>query len=374
MGCNNDKVRSFLTKPKARLRAKYDKIQQSEIERDNIYNGVTMFNAKIISLPRAIGSTIVTNSDTNDVLYVASVSVMITDGPSNSIPDPQFAADAFDAIEIISMHETALVEQNLLSQIKLGDLVVVQYEKPYNNDTTQVPVIVSKIRTDLEYGNKIKNIFDNDGGIQKFFNQIPSSTLDALALASAKVRDYYHVGGSSEQVVNGDVQFFLLDFLQKEDGSNIVSSGDKVMHDGKTVIEYYSNDAAGGLAFIKGHEINFAENLKQLAIAYKTAWKKPLYITSCYRSFAKQQQLYKNPGPGWAAYPGTSDHGWGLAFDWSPGTGKAKFTDPEYNWMATNAYTHGFYNAGKNFKNQEPWHFEVLNSYRDSFYGPTGSQ
>mgnify|MGYP003151457476 CR=1 FL=1 len=150
MGCNNDKVRSFLTKPKARLRAKYDKIQQSEIERDNIYNGVTMFNAKIISLPRAIGSTIVTNSDTNDVLYVASVSVMITDGPSNSIPDPQFAADAFDAIEIISMHETALVEQNLLSQIKLGDLVVVQYEKPYNNDTTQVPVIVSKIRTDLE--------------------------------------------------------------------------------------------------------------------------------------------------------------------------------------------------------------------------------
>ena len=42
-GCNNDKIRSFLTKPKARLRAKYDKLQQAENDRANIYTGTTIF-------------------------------------------------------------------------------------------------------------------------------------------------------------------------------------------------------------------------------------------------------------------------------------------------------------------------------------------
>ncbi len=354
-GCNNDKIRSFLTKPKARLRAKYDKIQQAEVYSENTYNGMTMFNAKIIGLPREIGASVVSDNGKSDSLYIGTVNIMLIDGPSNMIPDPQFAIDAIDAIEIINQHSIALIPQELFGSLKAGDIVVVQYEKPYNNDTTQVPIILNKTKSNSEYGEKLRRVFDNDGGIDRFFANNASSTVSEAALAQARVRDYKL--GDKQEVINGSISNDKLNY--------VINTND---------IIYTSTDAQGGLAFIKGENINFATKLQELAAAYRVQFGKKLTITSCYRSFQKQQQLYENPGPGWAAKPGTSNHGWGLAFDWSPGTGRAKFSDPEYVWLATNAYTYGFYNAGKNFKNAEAWHFEILSSYRGSIYGSVRKQ
>ena len=373
MGCNNDKVRSFLTKPKARLRAKYDKLQQAEVDRENNFNGMTMFKAKVIGLPREIGASVVSDSETSEALYVGTVSVMLIDGPSNMIPDPQFAIDAFDATEIIGMHETALIPQELLGTLKIGDRVVVQYEKPYINDTTQVPIILNRIRTDLEYGDKLRGIFDQEGGLEKFFTTTPSSTVSAAALAQARVRDYKI--GDKQQVINGYIEQNKLEYVFDSNNNKITQNGQTVKNAaGQDVLIYTSTDANGGLAFIKHDTINFANKLKELAIAYYDNFKKPIYITSCYRSFQKQQDLYENPGPGWAAKPGTSNHGWGLAFDWSPGTGKAQFSDPEYAWLVFAAMPFGFFNAGANFKNKEAWHFEILSSYRNSVYGAIRKQ
>lgn len=350
MGCNNDKVRSFLTKPKARLRAKYDKLQQAEVDRENNFNGMTMFRAKVIGLPRDIGATVVTDNKTNDALYVGTVNVMILDGPTSSIPDPVLSFDALDAFTIINMHSVALLPQDLFSSIGVGDEVVLQFEKPYNNDTTQVPVVVSKIKTDLQYKENIKNIFDRAGGLESFFTTLASSTINEAALAQAKRRNYKI---DNTEVINGNIPTSKLHFVQ--DQSNII---------------YTSTDTQGGLAFIRHPTENFATKLEQLAEAYRNAFNKPLTITSCYRSFEKQQQLYENPGPGWAARPGTSNHGWGLAFDWSPGTGRAKFSDPEYAWLNINGYAYGFYNAGAYFSNKEAWHFEIITDKRNSIYGP----
>lgn len=373
MGCNNDKVRSFLTKPKARLRAKYDKLQQAEVDRENNFNGVTMFKARVIGLPREIGASIVSDSGTNEALYVGTVDIMLIDGPSNMIPDPTTADNAVEAFGFIISHNTALIPQELLGSLKVGDNVVVQYEKPYINDTTQVPIILNRIKTDLEYGDKLRAIFDEEGGLEQFFVNTPSSTVDAEALKQARVRDYKI--GDKKEVINGSIPTNKMHFLKDASGQNIRQNGQTVKNDaGQNIIVYTSTDAQGGLAFIRGENINFADKLKELATAYQAKFKKPIYITSCYRSFKKQQDLYENPGPGWAAKPGTSNHGWGLAFDWSPGTGRAKFSDPEYVWLATNAYTYGFYNAGKSFKNAEAWHFEVLSSYRSAIYGPIRKQ
>jgi hypothetical protein len=42
---------------------------------------------------------------------------------------------------------------------------------------------------------------------------------------------------------------------------------------------------------------------------------RPLGSMSSYRTFAQQVYLYARSRPGWAARPGTSNHGWGLAVD-----------------------------------------------------------
>lgn len=42
---------------------------------------------------------------------------------------------------------------------------------------------------------------------------------------------------------------------------------------------------------------------------------RPLGPASSYRTYDQQVSIYKTARPGWAANPGTSNHGWGLAVD-----------------------------------------------------------
>jgi len=58
-------------------------------------------------------------------------------------------------------------------------------------------------------------------------------------------------------------------------------------------------------------------NLQGLAADYQLLHpEKPnLFLNSAYRSYEDQVRLYKEKGPGWAAVPGTSKHGFGYAFD-----------------------------------------------------------
>lgn len=80
-----------------------------------------------------------------------------------------------------------------------------------------------------------------------------------------------------------------------------------------------------------------------------------LKINSSYRSYQRQKELYNSLGPGTAAYPGTSNHGLGLAVDlW--------YTDKAYKWLRRNAKTFGFNQipgyATDNPNGHEAWHWE----------------
>ena len=68
----------------------------------------------------------------------------------------------------------------------------------------------------------------------------------------------------------------------------------------------------------------------------------------------------------YAATPGTSKHGWGVAFDWHDKKGnrqKKGFDSDEYKWMFENAPKYGFHNpkwAQKGGRPAEAWHFEWI--------------
>jgi hypothetical protein len=74
-------------------------------------------------------------------------------------------------------------------------------------------------------------------------------------------------------------------------------------------------------------------------------------VTDSYRSYDQQVSLAAEKGltqnGGWAAVPGTSEHGWGLAVD----------VDVDKNglaWLRANGTTYGFVEPAT----REPWHWE----------------
>lgn len=78
-------------------------------------------------------------------------------------------------------------------------------------------------------------------------------------------------------------------------------------------------------------------------------------LTEGYRTLATQQRYWANPpsGPGTAAYPGTSKHGWGRAIDISsPGA---------QGWIKTNGVRYGWiWPQWARSNPYEPWHFEYV--------------
>ena len=78
-------------------------------------------------------------------------------------------------------------------------------------------------------------------------------------------------------------------------------------------------------------------------------------ITDSYRTYDTQVRLAQEKGlysqGGLAAYPGTSNHGWGLAVDL--GGGANRNGTPQNNWLRANAARFGFSTIPR-----EPWHWQ----------------
>ena len=98
---------------------------------------------------------------------------------------------------------------------------------------------------------------------------------------------------------------------------------------------------------------------------------------SCQRTFKTQMDLRragvangkctsmksKSGGTCKTARPGSSNHGWGMAFDVKNKNGRMlRFSSEEYHWLVKNAATYGFYHpswAHEDGSLPEPWHWEV---------------
>lgn len=99
----------------------------------------------------------------------------------------------------------------------------------------------------------------------------------------------------------------------------------------------------------------------RLDAAFYKKFKKHIYIKDSYRSYEEQVAVKKAKGP-YAATPGTSNHGWGLALDLGSNINVA--TSAEHKWMDANAPAFGWVNpwwAQDNIPANgqfEPWHWE----------------
>ena len=105
-------------------------------------------------------------------------------------------------------------------------------------------------------------------------------------------------------------------------------------------------------------------DFNNLAAAYYERFKKKLVVNSGYRPYQTQlriKQEFTAKGRGrFAATPGTSPHGWGVAFDWNSGG----YHTTRYKWMLANAPRFNFTNpswARQGGSLPEPWHFEHVN-------------
>jgi hypothetical protein len=109
-------------------------------------------------------------------------------------------------------------------------------------------------------------------------------------------------------------------------------------------------------------------------------------VSSTYRDLAGQEACYAKYGPGSAAKPGFSPHGWGLALDFGEicgmqqsrasalgvsraSAGPARYTRENstiYQWLAKNGPKYGWYNPYRLADNagmDEAWHWEYWGFY-----------
>ena len=89
-------------------------------------------------------------------------------------------------------------------------------------------------------------------------------------------------------------------------------------------------------------------------------------VTSGYRSYQRQQEVYAQSEPGKAQEPGASEHQTGLAFDVTVETNDGFENTPQYGWLMQHAHEYGFiqrYPANKaNITgiSYEPWHYRYV--------------
>jgi LAS superfamily LD-carboxypeptidase LdcB len=101
--------------------------------------------------------------------------------------------------------------------------------------------------------------------------------------------------------------------------------------------------------------------LAKLNLGYRKRFGRDICISDGYRTLAEQRAV-KSARGGFAATPGTSNHGWGLAVDLCDGV--QNDTSVTYWWLRDNAPAYGFDNPGWALRGgsgpYEPWHWEYV--------------
>ena len=108
------------------------------------------------------------------------------------------------------------------------------------------------------------------------------------------------------------------------------------------------------------------EAMEQMFHAAEEADMNGYIVTSGYRSYQRQQEVYAQSEPGKAQQPGASEHQTGLSFDVTVETADGFENTPQYGWLMQHAHEYGFiqrYPANKSDItgiSYEPWHYRYV--------------
>lgn len=108
----------------------------------------------------------------------------------------------------------------------------------------------------------------------------------------------------------------------------------------------------------RGHQLRADAAIAFVSLneAYKKQFGKAMCVTDAYRSLAEQQSVYYRR-PGFAAVPGRSNHGLGLAVDLCGGV--QNFRSAQFNWVEKNGKRFGWIHPDWAYSSPfEPWHWE----------------
>lgn len=109
------------------------------------------------------------------------------------------------------------------------------------------------------------------------------------------------------------------------------------------------------------------ETMERMFAAAEDDGVNGFYVTSGYRSYERQAEVYAESEPGYAQAPGCSEHQTGLAFDVTAESSNDQFEGTEqYAWLREHAHEYGFiqrYPANKadiTGISYEPWHYRYV--------------
>lgn len=108
------------------------------------------------------------------------------------------------------------------------------------------------------------------------------------------------------------------------------------------------------------------EAMEKMFAAAEDADMNGYIVTSGYRDYNRQAEIFVESEPGYAQEPGASEHQTGLAFDVTVETAEGFENTPQYAWLMKNAHKYGFiqrYPANKSHItgiSYEPWHYRYV--------------
>ncbi|MEV0584023.1 M15 family metallopeptidase [Nonomuraea sp. NPDC050310] len=108
----------------------------------------------------------------------------------------------------------------------------------------------------------------------------------------------------------------------------------------------------------RGHQLRADAAIAFVSLneAYRRQFGRAICVTDAYRNLSEQQSIYYRR-PGFAAVPGRSNHGLGLAVDLCGGV--ERFRSAEFNWLEKNGKRYGWIHPDWAYSSPfEPWHWE----------------
>ncbi|MBP3653369.1 MAG: M15 family metallopeptidase [Clostridia bacterium] len=108
------------------------------------------------------------------------------------------------------------------------------------------------------------------------------------------------------------------------------------------------------------------EAMEKMFAAAEDADMNGYIVTSGYRDYNRQAEIFAESEAGYAQEPGASEHQTGLAFDVTVETSEGFENTPQYSWLMSNAHKYGFiqrYPANKSSItgiSYEPWHYRYV--------------